>query len=80
MTHATHREEWSGGTTMVEVSAKKKTGLDELLELILLQAELMELKANPYRRALGVVIESELSKGRGVIATVLVQKAAQKTV
>jgi translation initiation factor IF-2 len=67
-------EEWSGGTTMVEVSAKKKIGLDELLELILLQAELMELKANPNKMARGRVIEAKLDRGKGPLATVLVQE------
>lgn len=67
-------EEWGGETTMVEVSAKKKTGLDELLELILLQAELMELKANPTKKARGRVIEAKLDIGKGPLATVLVQE------
>jgi translation initiation factor IF-2 len=67
-------EEWGGSTIMVEISAKTGMGIDKLLEMILLQAEMMELKANPHRRASGVVIESELSKGRGAMATVLVQK------
>ena len=67
-------EEWGGETTMVEVSAKKKTGLDELLELILLQAELMELKSNPSKRARGRVIEAKLDIGKGPLATVLVQE------
>jgi translation initiation factor IF-2 len=67
-------EEWGGSTIVVEISAKTGTGVDKLLEMILLQAEIMELKANPYRRASGVVVESELSKGRGIIATVLVQR------
>ncbi len=67
-------EEWGGSTIVVEISAKTGTGVNKLLEMILLQAEMMELTANPNRRASGVVIESELSKGRGVIATVLVQK------
>ena len=67
-------EEWGGETTMVEVSAKKKTGLDELLELILLQAELMELKSNPTKKARGRVIEAKLDIGKGPLATVLVQE------
>jgi len=71
-------EEWGGSTIMVEISAKTGMGIDRLLEMILLQAEMMELKANPDRRASGVVIESELSKGRGVIVTVLVQKGTLK--
>ncbi len=67
-------EEWGGETTMVEVSAKKKVGLDELLELILLQAELMELKANPNKKSRGRVIEARLDTGKGPLATVLVQE------
>ncbi len=67
-------EEWGGSTIVVEISAKTGMGMDKLLEMILLQAEIMELRANPNRRASGVVIESELSRGRGVVATVLVQK------
>jgi len=67
-------EEWGGETTMVEVSAKKQIGLDELLELILLQAELMELKANPTKKARGRVIEARLDIGKGPLATVLVQE------
>jgi translation initiation factor IF-2 len=67
-------EEWGGSTIVVEISAKTGMGVNKLLEMILLQAEIMELEANPDRKALGVVIESELSKGRGVIATVLVEK------
>jgi translation initiation factor IF-2 len=67
-------EEWGGSTIIVEISAKTGMGVNKLLEMILLQAEIMELKANPNRRALGVVIESELNKGRGVIVTVLVEK------
>jgi translation initiation factor IF-2 len=72
-------EEWGGKTTMVEVSAKKKTGLDELLELILLQAELMEFKANPNKMARGRVIEAKLDKGKGPVATVLVQEGTLGT-
>jgi translation initiation factor IF-2 len=67
-------EEWGGSTTMVEVSAKEKIGLDELLELILLQAELMELKANPNKLARGRVVEAKLDRGKGALATVLVQE------
>ncbi len=72
-------EEWSGDTTMVEVSAKKKIGLDELLELILLQAELMDLKANPSKKSRGRVIEARLDKGKGPLATVLVQEGTLRT-
>jgi len=67
-------EEWGGDTLYVPVSALKKEGISQLLEVILLVAELAELKANPDRPAAGVVIESKLDKGRGPVATVLVQK------
>src|SRR5438132_827632 len=66
-------EAWGGDTIYVEVSAKKKTGLDTLLEMILLQAEVLELRANPARLAKGIVIEAKLDRGRGPVATVLVQ-------
>ncbi|PRB79873.1 translation initiation factor IF-2 [Pseudomonas sp. MYb185] len=66
-------EEWGGDTMFVHVSAKVGTGIDELLEAVLLQAEVLELKAQPAAPARGVVIESRLDKGRGPIATVLVQ-------
>ena len=67
-------EEWGGTTIYCPVSAKKRTGLDLLLEMILLQADVLDLKANPNRRARGLVIESRLDKGRGIVASVLVQK------
>ncbi|MBU6497278.1 MAG: translation initiation factor IF-2, partial [Rhodospirillales bacterium] len=67
-------EEMGGETQDVEVSATKKTGLDKLKEAILLQAEILDLKANPERAAEGAVIESRLDRGRGPVATVLVQK------
>lgn len=67
-------EEWGGDTIMVPVSAHKKIGLDELLENILVLAEVQELKANPNRPAQGVVIEAKLDKGRGPVASVLIQK------
>ena len=67
-------EDWGGTTTFVPVSAKTGQGVEELLEMILLQADVMELKANPHRQARGMVIEAELDKGRGAVATVLVQK------
>ncbi len=67
-------EEWGGKTIVVEISAKSGMGVGKLLEMILLQAEMMELRADPNRRAQGVVVESELSRGRGVVTTVLVQK------
>ncbi len=66
-------EQWGGDVISVEVSAKKKTGIEELLEMILLVAEISELKANPNKRARGTVIEAELDKGRGPVATVLIQ-------
>jgi len=66
-------EEWGGDTIFVEVSAKEKLNLPELLEMILLVAEIGEFKANPNRAARGTVIEAELDKGRGPVATVLVQ-------
>jgi translation initiation factor IF-2 len=66
-------EEWGGKTVTVEVSAKKKTNIDLLLEMILLVSDIGELKANPKRHATGTVLESKLDKGRGPVATVLVQ-------
>jgi translation initiation factor IF-2 len=66
-------EEWGGKTVTVEVSAKKRTNLDLLLEMILLVSDIGELKANPKRNAAGTVLESKLDKGRGPVATVLVQ-------
>jgi translation initiation factor IF-2 len=66
-------EEFGGQTTMVEVSAKTKQGLDDLLEMVLLQADVLELQANPNRPARGAVIEAHLDRGRGAVATVLVQ-------
>ena len=67
-------ESLGGDTQLIEVSATKKIGLDKLIEAILLQAEVMDLKANPDRSAEGVVIESKLDRGRGVVATVLVKR------
>ncbi len=67
-------EEWGGKTILVEISAKTGMGVGKLLEMILLQAEMMELKADPDRKAQGVVVESELNRGRGVVTTVLIQK------
>lgn len=67
-------EDWGGSTIFVPVSAHTKEGIPELLEMILLTAEVMELKANPDRFARGLVIEAELDKGKGSVATVLVQK------
>lgn len=74
--HGLVPEEWGGDVIMVPVSAKKKQGIDDLLENILLVAEVMELKANPNRKAYGVVIEAQLDKGRGAVCTVLVQKGS----
>ncbi len=67
-------EDWGGSTIFVPVSAKSGEGIELLLEMILLTAEVLELKANPSRRARGLVIEAELDKGRGPVATILVQK------
>ena len=71
--HELIAEDWGGDTVMVEVSAKEKTNLDSLLEMVLLSAAILELKANPSRSASGVILEAKLNKGRGVVATVLVQ-------
>ena len=76
--HEIVTEAHGGDTLAVEVSALKKTGLDKLVETILLQAEVMDLKANPDRPAEATVIESKLDKGRGTVATVLVQKGTLK--
>ncbi len=67
-------EDWGGDTIAVPVSAKKRIGIDDILEMVLLVAEMQELKANPNRNAIGTIIEAQLDKGRGPIATVLVQK------
>ena len=71
-------EEWGGSTPMVPVSAKTGEGISDLLDMILLEADVLELKANPNRRARGLVIEAQLDKGRGPVATVLVQKGTLK--
>ncbi len=71
-------EKWGGSTITVEVSAKKRTNIDELLEMIILVAEMEDIKANPNRRAMGTVIEAQLDKGQGPTATVLVQKGTLK--
>ncbi|MDE3016182.1 MAG: translation initiation factor IF-2, partial [Pseudomonadota bacterium] len=71
-------EEFGGDVIMIEVSAKTGQNLDKLIESLLLQAEILELKANPDRAAAGVVIESRLDQGKGVVATVLVQKGTLK--
>jgi translation initiation factor IF-2 len=66
-------EEWGGDAVMVPVSAKKKEGISSLLEMILLVSEMLELKANPNKKAIGTVIEAELDKGKGPVSTVLIQ-------
>jgi translation initiation factor IF-2 len=71
-------EGWGGHTIAVEVSAKTGQGLDQLLEMLLLEAEMLDFKANPSRRARGVVLESKLDKGRGAVATVLVKNGTLK--
>ncbi len=71
-------EDWGGSTIFVPVSAHTKEGIPELLDMILLAAEVKELKANPNRRARGIVIEAELDKGKGPVATILVQKGTLK--
>jgi len=67
-------EEWGGTTIAVPISAKKGTNVEKLLEMILLQAELLELKADPHKAARGVIVEARVDRGRGIVATVLVQK------
>lgn len=76
--HGIISEEWGGHNIFVEVSAKKRIGIEHVLEMILLQAEIMELKANPDREAKGTVIEAKLDKGRGPVATLLVQTGTLK--
>ncbi|PLY04864.1 MAG: translation initiation factor IF-2 [Desulfuromonas sp.] len=71
-------EDWGGETIFVEVSAKQRTNLDQLLEMILLQAEVLELKANPDKHAKGSIVEARLDRGRGPVATVLVQEGTLK--
>ena len=72
-------EEWGGDTICVPISALKREGIKELLDMVLLSAEMLELKANPNRAAKGVVIEARLDKGRGAVATLLVQNGTLKT-
>jgi translation initiation factor IF-2 len=72
--HGLLSEQWGGDTIFCEVSAKKKIGLETLLEMILLQADVLELKADPDRPAHGVIIEAKLDRGRGPVATVLIQQ------
>ncbi len=71
-------EEWGGQNIFVEVSAKKRIGIEQLLEMILLQSDMMELKANPRRTAKGTIIEARLDRGRGPVATILVQNGTIK--
>lgn len=77
--HGLVSSDWGGDTTMVEVSAKKRMNLEELLEMVLLQADLMDLKANPDKSAKGTIVEGKLDKGRGPVATVLVQEGTLRT-
>ena len=72
--HGILSEDWGGENIFVQVSAKQQTGIDELLEMILLQAEILELKANPDKLAVGHVVEAKLDSGRGPVATVLVKE------
>ncbi len=76
--HGLIPEEWGGNTVMVPVSAKKGDGVDRLLEMVLLQADLLELKGDPDRHARGVIIEAQLDRGRGPVATLLVQQGTLK--
>ena len=71
-------EEWGGDTIFVEVSAKKRINLPELLEMVLLQADVLDLKSNPDKPARGTIIEAKLDRGRGPVATVLVQEGTIK--
>ena len=77
--HGLIPEEWGGDVAMVGISAKERIGIDELLEIILLQAEIMELKASSNKPARGRVIEAKLDKGRGPVATILIQEGTLKT-
>lgn len=76
--HGLIPEEWGGQTIFTEVSAKRRIGIENLLGMILLQAEVMELKANPKKPGRGVIVEAKLDKGRGPVATVLVQTGTVK--
>ncbi|MCD6151636.1 MAG: translation initiation factor IF-2 [Deltaproteobacteria bacterium] len=76
--HGVVAEDWGGDTIFVEVSAKERTNIDTLLEMILLQAEMMEVKANPNKPGKGVIIESRLDRGKGPLATVLVKEGTVK--
>ena len=72
--HGLVPEEWGGTTLMAKISAKKKIGIEELMELIILQSEMLELKANPDKLAKGIIIESDLDKGHGPVGTVIIQE------
>ncbi|MFO8030922.1 MAG: translation initiation factor IF-2 [Desulfohalobiaceae bacterium] len=72
-------EEWGGDTIFCNISAKNRIGLDQLLEMVLLQAEMLELQANPNKRARGHIVESKLDKGRGPVGTVLIQEGTLRT-
>ena len=74
VTHGLQPEDWGGDTVFVDVSAKERTGLDQLLEMLLLQADVLELRANPDAPASGPIVESRLDVGRGPVATMLVQR------
>lgn len=76
--HELLASDWGGDVEMVPVSAHTREGIDDLLEMVLLQADVLELKANPNRQARGIVIEAKLDKGKGPVATVLVQKGTLK--
>ncbi len=76
--HGLVPEDWGGDTICVEISAKQRTNIEELLEMVLLVADMKELKANPNRRAKGTVIEAKLDKGRGPVASILVQNGTLK--
>jgi translation initiation factor IF-2 len=77
--HGVVAEEWGGDCLFAKVSAKQRDGIDDLLDLILLQAEMLELQADPDRTARGTVVESKLDRGRGAVATVLVQKGTLRS-
>jgi len=76
--HGVIAEDWGGDTIFVEVSAKERTNIDTLLEMVLLQAEMMEVKANPNKPGKGVIVESRLDRGKGPLATVLVKEGTVK--
>ncbi|MGB5987024.1 MAG: translation initiation factor IF-2, partial [Desulfobacterales bacterium] len=76
--HGLNPEDWGGDTVFIPVSAKTHTGIDDLLEMVVLQSEMLELKANPDKLALGRVVEARLDAGRGAVATVLIQEGTLK--